>query len=82
VNALAVFGLYCLGLGLLIFRSRLLPRWIGALLMLGGLSWLTFLSPALTDRLAPWNMAPGGIAELIFTLWLLAFGVREGQSQA
>src|SRR5881394_2228653 len=54
VNALAVFGLYCLGLGILIVRSGLLPRWIGALLMLGGLSWLTFASPALTRQLAPW----------------------------
>jgi len=77
VNALAVFGLYCLGLGTLIVRSAMLPRWIGALLMLGGFSWLTFASPALTQQLAPWNMAPGAIAELIFTLWLLILGVRE-----
>lgn len=76
VNALAVFGVYCLGLGLLILRSALMPRWIGALLMLGGVSWLTFASPGLAQRLAPWNMAPGGIAELIFTLWLLVFGLR------
>jgi hypothetical protein len=78
VNALAVFGLYCLGLGLLVVRSALMPRWIGALLMLGGVSWLTFASPDLSRQLAPWNMAPGGIAELIFTLWLLVFGVRGG----
>ena len=77
VNALAVFGLYCLGLGLLILRSQMLPRWIGGLLMLGGLSWLTFASPALAEQLQPYNMAPGAIAELIFTLWLLILGVRE-----
>ena len=77
VNALAVFGLYCLGLGTLIVCSAMLPRWIGALLMLGGLSWLTFASPALAQQLQPYNMAPGAIAELIFTLWLLIFGVRE-----
>lgn len=76
VNALAVFGLYCLGLGMLILRSALMPRPIGVLLMLGGLSWLTFASPTLTRQLAPWNMAPGAIAELIFTLWLLVFGLR------
>jgi hypothetical protein len=81
VNALAVFGLYCLGIGTLIVRSSMLPRWIGALLMLGGLSWLTFASPALTQQLAPWNMAPGAIAELIFTLWLLIFGVRDDQTR-
>lgn len=77
VNALAVFGAYCLGLGTLVVRSGLLPRWIGWLLMLGGLSWLTFGLPDLSRALAPYNMAPGAIAELIFTLWLLIFGVRQ-----
>jgi hypothetical protein len=79
VNALAVFGLYCFGLGVLAIRSELMPRIIGWLLMLGGVSWLTFAAPELAQRLAPWNMAPGGIAELIFTLWLLVFGVREAR---
>jgi hypothetical protein len=82
VNALAVFGLYCIGLGTLVVRSAMLPQWIGALLMLGGVSWLTFAIPSLAEQLAPWNMAPGGIAELIFTLWLLIFGVRDRQHEA
>jgi Domain of unknown function (DUF4386) len=77
VNALGVFGIYCLGLGALVLRSALMPRIIGLLLMAGGLSWLTFALPSLSHRLAPWNTAPGAIAELIFTLWLLAFGVRS-----
>lgn len=77
VNALAVFGLYCIGLGTLVMRSHLMPRFIGVLLVLGGISWLTFADPSLTQRLAPWNMAPGGIAELILTLYLLLFGVRD-----
>jgi hypothetical protein len=54
----------------------MLPAWTGALLIIGGLSWLTFALPALAHRLAPFNMAPGAIAELVFTLWLLIFGVR------
>ena len=77
VNPLAVFGLYCLGLGTLVLRSRLMPGWIGALLILGGLSWLTFALPSLGRQLVPYNIAPGFIAELIFTLWLLIFGVRD-----
>ena len=76
-SAIAVFGIYCLGLGTLVLRSALMPRFIGLLLMAGGLSWLTFQFPSLAHRLAPWNTAPGAIAELIFTLWLLAFGVRS-----
>jgi hypothetical protein len=79
VNPLAVFGLYCLGLGAILIRSAMLPRWIGVLLMLGGVSWLTFAWPALAQRLVPFNMAPGAIAELIFTVWLLIFGVRNPQ---
>jgi len=77
VNALAVFGLYCLGLGALIVRSDMMPRTIGLVLMAGGVSWLTFASPSLAARLQPWNMAPGALAELVFTLWLLVFGVRS-----
>lgn len=79
VNALAVFGLYCVGLGTLVARSGMMPRWIGWLLMLGGVSWLTFALPALSRTLMPYNMAPGFIAELVFTLWLLVFGVRQSE---
>lgn len=77
MNPLAIFGLYCLGLGALVFRSAMLPRWIGVLLMLGGMSWLTFALPSVARDLAPYNIGPGFIAELVFTLWLLIFGVRE-----
>lgn len=82
ISALALFGIYCLGLGTLVIRSALMPRFIGLLLMAGGVSWLTFVLPSLSHRLAPWNTAPGAIAELIFTLWLLAFGVREASELA
>src|SRR5947209_4072411 len=54
-NPLALFGLYCLGLGTLVVRSAFMPRVIGLLLMLGGVSWLTFAAPALAQRLQPWN---------------------------
>lgn len=77
VNPLAIFGFYCLGLGVIVFRSQMLLRLIGALLMLGGLSWLTFAVPALAKGLVPYNIGPGFIAELAFTVWLLIFGVRE-----
>lgn len=82
VSALAVFGLYSLGLSLLVARSALLPSWIGGLLMIGGLSWLTFGLPDVSRALAPYNMAPGAIAELVFTLWMLIFGVRAAVPQA
>jgi len=43
VNALAFFGVYCLLIGTLIIRSTLLPRFLGALMVFGGVGWLTFL---------------------------------------
>jgi hypothetical protein len=75
-NVITVFGPYCVGLGILVVRSKMMPSWIGLLLVVGGLSWLTFLWPSLSRRLAPWNTAAGGIPELLFTLWLLFVGVR------
>jgi hypothetical protein len=81
VSPFVAFGVYCFGLGLLILRSQMMPRWIGGLMMTGGLSWLTFVSPEFAKSVAPWNMALGGIAELVFTLWLLIFGVRGGQTR-
>jgi hypothetical protein len=76
VNSLAFFGVYCLLIGYLIFRSTFLPRFLGVLMAIGGLGWLTFVSPALADRLSPYNMFPGVIGETALTLWLLVLGVN------
>ena len=76
VNALVFFGIYCILIGTLIFRSTFLPRVLGALMMLGGLGWLTFVSTTLAHALSPYNMLPGILGEGALTLWLLAFGVN------
>lgn len=77
------FGVYCLLIGCLVFRSGLLPRALGALMGIGGLSYLTdsfanFLSPALAARL-PDVMVLGGVAELSLCLWLMVAGVKDGE---
>lgn len=77
-NVIAVFGPYCVGLGILVVRSDMMPSAIGLLLVLAGLSWLTFVGPDFSHRIAPWNTAAGAIPELLFTFWLLFFGVRDG----
>ncbi len=82
VNPLAVFGLYCIGLGALILRSALVPRLLGVLLVAGGISWLTFADASLAHRLAPWTTAAGAIPEILLTLWLIAFGIRDEQGSA
>ncbi|MDT4897882.1 MAG: hypothetical protein QOH25_2959 [Acidobacteriota bacterium] len=74
------FGLYMLLLGHLIFRSGFLPRILGVLMAVGGLSYLTnsfaiFLLPTLVARLPDMGML-GGIAELALSLWLMALGVN------
>lgn len=79
--ALSFFGFYCLGVGYLIFRSTFLPRILGVLMGIAGLSYLThslttFLVPRFASSLVPYILLPCFVAELSFCLWLLARGVN------
>jgi len=74
ISELAVFGCYCILIGYLIYRSTFMPRFLGVLLMLGGLSWLTFGWPPLARTLSPYNYVPGILAEGLLTIWLLSKG--------
>jgi hypothetical protein len=76
VSTLVFFGVYCLLIGYLIFRSTFLPRTLAALMTFAGLGWLIFLSPSLGRSLYPYNLAPGLIGEGALTLWLLVAGVN------
>jgi len=73
---LVFFGFYCLLIGYLVFKSTFMPRTIGVLMMLAGVSWLTFLSPPLASSLYPFNLLPGIIGEGSLTVWLLVMGVN------
>lgn len=75
------FGLHCVLVGALILKSSFIPRFVGALMVTGGLGWLTFsfagiLSPPFLNQLLPYIMAPGAIGELTLTAWLLVRGVN------
>jgi hypothetical protein len=74
--ALVLFGLHCLGVGYLIFRSNFMPRVIGVLMLVAGICWLTFLIPAIARSLVPFNMMPGALGEVSLALWLLIKGVN------
>ena len=76
VNPLFFFGLHCLTVGCLIYRSTYLPRVVGALLAIGGLGWVTFVSPTLAKSLSPFNMFPGIVGEGTLSLWLIFAGVN------
>ncbi|HVG35021.1 MAG TPA: DUF4386 domain-containing protein [Pyrinomonadaceae bacterium] len=74
------FGIYMFLLGYLIFKSGFLPRILGVLMAVGGLSNLlnsfaVFLFPTLMARL-PDIVLLAGIAELALSLWLVAMGVN------
>ena len=81
------FGLHCLLVGYLILRSTFLPRFVGALMALGGLGWLTLglasvLSPTFARSLSPYILIPGILGEATLTLWLLVMGVNAERWKA
>ncbi len=79
IHSLVFFGFYCLLIGYLILRSTFLPRILGALMVVAGLGWLTFVSPRFATYLSPYHYIAGGIGEGLLTLWLLVAGVNAGR---
>lgn len=80
------FGIYCVLIGYLVYRSGFLPAILGVLMAIGGLSYLVdsvarFLSPALSSQL-PDVMVLGGVAELALCLFLMVKGVDVARWQA
>jgi hypothetical protein len=68
-------------MGLLILRSRLIPRVIGALMIAAGASYFVnslagILSPRLSEGLLPWILLPCFVGELSLALWLAVKGVK------
>jgi hypothetical protein len=70
------FGVYCVLIGYLVFRSEFLPKALGVLMVLAGMGWLTFLSPPLANYLLPYTLILGFLAEFALMLWLLVMGVN------
>lgn len=78
--SLVPFGVHCLLIGYLIFKSNFLPRILGVLLALAGLGYLIFLWPPLGLKLFfPYILVPGVVGEGSLTLWLLFIGVNAGR---
>ncbi|HEY1952888.1 MAG TPA: DUF4386 domain-containing protein, partial [Gemmatimonadaceae bacterium] len=75
--ALAFFGFSTTIQGWLIYKSGFLPRWLGVIGAIGGLGWLTFLSPPLGMRLFPYVAVYGLLASLAMIVWLFTVGVDE-----
>ena len=78
---LVFFGFSCLVTGYLMFRSGYLPRTIGALQVIAGVSYLInsfalLLAPSLAARLFPAIVVPAFLGELATCLWLIVKGVN------
>lgn len=75
--SLTFFGVYCALIGILIFRSRFLPRIVGVLMIAAGLTyWINAfrLFLALPIPYVQWVTL---IAENALALWLLFVGLNE-----
>ena len=77
---LIFFGFECIIDGYLIFTSGFLPKFLGVLILIAGLCYLTnsfalILFPAFSDFIFQIILTPTFIAELSMCLWLLIKGV-------
>ena len=84
-NAL-FWGLWLLPFGLLVYRSRFLPRLLGLWLMLECFAWLAFsvtgfLLPGREDRVLALGQ-PLMLAEVATMLWLIIMGAKEQTATA
>jgi len=74
------WGLWLFPLGLLVYRSRFLPRFLGVWLVLAGVAWVILsltgiLLPEAQDKVNTYCQ-PAIIGEIVFMLWLLIKGAK------
>lgn len=79
--SLLFFGCVCLVVGYLMFHSGYLPRFLGVLMLIAGLGYLTdgfalILSPAFHAAIFPASLLPAFVAESCVCLWFLIRGVN------
>ncbi len=74
---LVFFGVWCILIGYLIFRSIFMPRILGILLAISGLGWAMFLAPPLAHHLFPYIAAASALGEIPLQFWLFVFGVND-----
>ncbi len=74
------WGLWLLPMGLLVYRSRFIPRMLGILLVLACFAYVadsftSLLLPSYETIVSRW-VSPLFLAEAVFMLWLLIVGAR------
>jgi len=76
------FGGHVFLVGYLILKSIFLPRFVGVLMVLAGLGWMTrgltsLVSLPIASGVSSYLMGLGVLGEMTLTVWLLAKGVDE-----
>jgi len=79
--ALLSFGVCCVILGYLIYKSGFLPKILGVLLALAGLAYfvnslVVILAPRTAATMFPWIAPVAFVGELSFALWLTVKGIN------
>jgi hypothetical protein len=85
LSAQVFFGLWLAPLGYLAYKSGLFPKWLGVVLIAGGIGYLAdllaaFLAPEFGQMIHAFVIIPGTIAEISMVLYLLVVGVRTGKT--
>lgn len=81
VVALAFFGIHVAALGVLLYRTRYVPRVLGGVVVIAGASYLvhsvaSFFIADQTGLAGPIVLAPAALGEIGLTIWLLVKGVN------
>ena len=82
--SLVFFGFEELCRGYLMFRCGFFPKFLGVLVIVSGVSYLTnsfalFLSPRLAEKIFPIFVVSAGVPEMILTVWLIVLGLNEAK---
>ncbi len=81
------FGLWLVPLGYLAFRSGLFAKWLGVLLVVGGVCYLVdllaaFQAPDLGKEIHSFVVIPSAISEISMVVYLLVIGVKTPKTAA
>jgi len=76
------FGLWLVPLGYLAYKSGLFHKWLGILLIAGGICYLidllaAFLTPDFGQKIHGFVIIPSAVAEISMVLYLLIVGVKK-----
>lgn len=82
---LIFFGFYCLLVGYVIFKSKMVPKFLGMLYIISGIGYLInsftmLLSKGFANSIFTYVAIPIFIGELSLCLWLLIKGVNDSSN--